>query len=428
MQKVLIITYYWPPAGGPGVQRWLNFVKFLPEFGIEPIVFIPENPTYPVRDKLLIAEIPNDVEIISCPIWEPYGWASFFSRKKTKRISSGVIQKYKEQGVLERIMLWVRGNLFVPDARKFWIKPAVKRLEKLIPSKDIKIVITTGPPHSVHLIGLSLKEKLGVRWMADFRDPWTSIGYHKKLKLTTTNQRRHRQLEKKVLDNSDQLIVTSDTTEQEFQRLTKTPIEVITNGFEGGPVAVEPDTKFSLSHIGTLLTDRNPRILWETLAELTRENNDFEKALQVNLVGVVGDGVMESVDAAGLSNYVRTMGYVSHGEAQKFQSSAQVLLLLEIDSEETRGIIPGKFFEYLRAERPILALGPENWEAGSLVEKHQAGKYLALNQKDALKALLLEWFGLFQQRKLDVNTKGISQYHRRELTKVLTKLLAWESS
>ncbi|MGB5668372.1 MAG: glycosyl transferase family 1, partial [Maribacter sp.] len=197
MQKILIITYYWPPAGGPGVQRWLKFVKYLPEFGIEPVVYIPENPTYPIIDDSFTLDIPKGIKIYKHPIREPYHIARIFSGKKAKRISSGII-KAKNQSVLEKIMLWVRGNFFIPDARINWVKPSVKFLTNIIEIENIDTIITTGPPHSVHLIGHGLKELLGIKWIADFRDPWTSIGYHKKLKLTKNSQRKHRELEHRV--------------------------------------------------------------------------------------------------------------------------------------------------------------------------------------------------------------------------------------
>ncbi|MEO0900708.1 MAG: glycosyl transferase family 1, partial [Bacteroidota bacterium] len=195
MQKVLVIVYYWPPAGGPGVQRWLKFVKYLPHFEIEPIVYIPENPSYPIVDTNLVKEIPEDVQILKQPIREPYAFASLLSKKKTKSISSGMIPE-KKASPLAKFLLWVRGNFFIPDARKLWVKPSIRFLSKVIEENNIETIISTGPPHSLHLIGLGLKQQHNVQWIADFRDPWTSIGYHKKLNLTQSSQKKHKYLEK----------------------------------------------------------------------------------------------------------------------------------------------------------------------------------------------------------------------------------------
>ena len=191
-QKVLIITYYWPPAGGPGVQRWLKFVKYLPDFGVQPIVYIPENPTYPIIDEGLVSEVSDKAIILKKPIFEPYGFASIFSKNKTKKISSGIIPNQRKQSFTEKLFLWIRGNVFIPDARVFWVKPSVKYLEKYILENQIDTIITSGPPHSLHLIGLGLKEKLDLKWFADFRDPWTTISYHNKLKLSDSASKKHR--------------------------------------------------------------------------------------------------------------------------------------------------------------------------------------------------------------------------------------------
>ncbi|WP_350286010.1 glycosyltransferase family 4 protein [uncultured Croceitalea sp.] len=428
MDKVLIICYYWPPAGGPGVQRWLKFIKYLPENGIEPIVYIPDNASYPIIDESLVAEVPKALRIIKQRIFEPYGLASLFSKKKTTRISSGVIQKHKKQSFLERLLLWVRGNLFVPDARKLWIKPSVRRLSQLIVEEQIKTVITTGPPHSVHLIGLALKSKFDIKWIADFRDPWTSIGYHKKLKLTKASQKKHKQLELKVLNTADAIITTSKTTKQEFRQLTEKPIEVITNGYDGEWKTPTLDEKFTISHIGSLLTDRNPAVLWSVLQELCNENPAFKASLQIQLIGVVGDGVAASLAKNKLQDYVTDWGYVSHDEVLQLQRKSQVLLLLEIDTKETRGIIPGKLFEYFNARRPILAIGPANWEAGLMVATSNAGNNFTVNDSNAIKTVLLNWFEAYQNGELKSQSVAIDQYSRRVLTKKLAKTISWVSS
>ena len=428
MRKVLIITYYWPPAGGPGVQRWIKFTKYMPEFGLEPIVFIPEKANYPLLDNSLLDEVPNNLQIVRFPIFEPYRLASFFSKKKTKRISSGIIQKGEKQSVLEKILLWVRGNLFIPDARKYWVKPAVRFLRQFIETHGIHTVITTGPPHSVHLIGMHLQKQSDIQWIADFRDPWTTIGYHQKLKLTSVSKKKHLTLESKVLQRADKLIVTSNTTKKEFEQKTTTSIRCITNGFDGTRPSTAPDTLFTLSHIGSLLTDRNPVGLWSVLGELIKENALFSEKLRIQLIGVVGEEVLESLDAHGLSGHVVALGYLPHDAVVAYQTKSQVLLLTEIDAKETQGIIPGKLFEYLKAERPVLALGPEYWEAGELVEKSQSGRYMQVNDVKTIKLVVLDWFEQYKNQKLTVATKGIKKYHRRELTQSLADFITWESS
>ena len=427
MKKVLIVSYYWPPAGGPGVQRWLKFAKYLPEYGVEPILYVPENAHYPLKDKSLEKEIPGSIKILKKPIFEPYSLAGMVSGKDTEKISSGIIPEEEQQGLLQKLMLFIRGNFFIPDARKFWISPSVKFLAEYLQENDIDTIITTGPPHSMHLIGLKLKKKLGLHWIADFRDPWTTIGYHKKLKLLPAAQKRHKRLEKAVLNEADQLITTSYTTRKEFQKITTTPIEVITNGYDYEKVeSVAPDEKFSLAHIGSLLSGRNPENLWKALRELTLENSGFAQDFRLKLVGAVGEPVLESIKKAGLEEFLELKGYVSHSEALQLQRSSRVLLLIEIDSEDTRGIIPGKLFEYMVSNRPIVAVGPEKADIQKIIKETNTGAYFLYTEKEEIKAYILELYNSFKKGELQSHPIGLQKFSRKVLTGKLSQLVKQE--
>lgn len=424
LKKVLIVAYYWPPAGGPGVQRWLKFVTYLPNFGIEPIVYIPENPSYPLIDHELVDEIPEDVEIIKHPIFEPYNLASVFGGKESVKISSGIIPPESKQTLKQKLVLWTRGNFFIPDARKFWIKPSIKVLSKVLKEKQINTVITTGPPHSLHLIGLGLKQKMNINWIADFRDPWTNIGYHKKLRLTNTSIKKHEYLEKQVLQNADKLIVTSKSTKKEFAGKVNTKIEVITNGFEYNKKEEGVlDAEFSISHIGSLLSKRNPEILWESLGELIKENELFRENFVLKLAGVVSKTITDTIKKYGFWNHVKLLGYISHKEALQLQQKSQVLLLIEVDSEETKMIIPGKLFEYLQSERPILGLGPKNADFKEIIEETNTGTFFNYCEKENVKKEVLNLFTLYLNKQLKVEAKDIEKYTRKNLTKQLAKYI-----
>jgi glycosyltransferase involved in cell wall biosynthesis len=423
-KKLLIITYYWPPAGGPGVQRWLKFVKYLPDFGIQPIVYIPENPNYPILDENLQSEVSDKIIIIKHKILEPYQIASFFSKSKTKKMNSGIIPNQKKQSFLDKIFLCIRGNLFIPDARKFWIKPSVAFLEKYILDNEIDTIVTSGPPHSLHLIGLELKQKLNVKWFADFRDPWTTIGYHKSLRLSNYAAKKHKKLEKQVLNTADTIIVTSKTTKKEFQAITNKPIEVITNGYDTENVQKQTlDSKFSLAHIGSFLSERNPTILWECLVEMLAEVPNFNKYLRIKLIGAVSQEVLETIMEFGLNEYLNNLGYVSHQEAIEHQRKSQVLLLIEINSEDTKSIIPGKLFEYMISERPIIAIGPTGSDFAEIITTTNTGVFFEYSEKIKLKRVLLDYYNQFLEGKLQSNAVGLQQYSRKNLTGKLVKLL-----
>jgi glycosyltransferase involved in cell wall biosynthesis len=409
------------------VQRWLKFIKYLPDFGYEPHVYIPQNPTYPILDEKLVAEVSSKAVIISQKIKEPYGLASFFSKKNTKKISSGIIPSKKKQSLIAKVLLWIRGNFFIPDARVSWVKPSVSYLKKYIREQQITTVITTGPPHSLHLIGLELQKQLNIEWIADFRDPWTTIGYHKELMLTKKSAEKHKQLERKVLASATKIIVTSPTTRKEFEKITSKPITVITNGYDVENIErTHLDEKFTLAHIGSFLSDRNPRILWKALKELIKDDKAFAADFQLKLIGKVSQEVLATIDEFNLTNYVISLGYISHLEAVKQQRKAQVLLLIEIDSEETRGIIPGKIFEYMVSDRPIIAIGPKGSDFEAILKTTNTGTFFTYDEKKQLKKTILEYYLLFKEQNLKVYPVGLQQYSRKNLTKQLVDYLQKE--
>ena len=424
-KKVLIVCYYWPPAGGPGVQRWLKFVKYLPEFDIEPIVYVPENPSYPIVDEHISQEIPKGVTIIKRPINEPYRVASMLSRKQTKDISAGILPSQKKQSFIQKALLYIRGNFFIPDARVGWVKPSITFLSQYIKTASIDTVITSGPPHSMHLIGLGLKnENTNLRWTADFRDPWTTIGYHDKLRMTLKTQETHKKMELEVLESADQILVTSPKTKEDFHQLCNTPIEVITNGYD---IEINVNSilndNFTIGHIGSLLSDRNPKILWKIISTIISRNSDFKDSFKLVLAGKISEEVIKSIKEYGLDSYLELKGYISHKDAIILQRSSNILLLIEIDSHETQSIIPGKVFEYLAARKPIIAIGPENSDIKSILEETEAGSYHTYQDEKTIKNAILTHFDLFQKGQERLTTGDISKYHRKALTKQLSDLI-----
>lgn len=423
-KKVLIITYYWPPAGGPGVQRWLKFVKYLPDFDIQPIVYIPENASYPIIDEALHSDVKPDTEILTHPIKEPYKIAQILSKKSTKSISSGIIPEKRKQSLSEQLLLFVRGNFFIPDARIGWVKPSVEFLSEYLDKNPIDVMITTGPPHSLHLIGKQLKEKFDIPWIADFRDPWTTIGYHKKLKLTAAAAKKHQKLEKEILTKADRILVTSPSTKKDFEKSTTKPIHLITNGYDIEHIEKKPlDKKFTIAHIGSLLSDRNPRVLWKALAELIKNNPDFKRDFELKLAGKISSQILHALDEFKLTPYVKNMGYIAHQQAIVEQRTAQVLLLLEIDSEETRAIIPGKLFEYMAAERPILAIGPEKSDVENLLKQTNTGQYFCYDEKDKISDCIEKMYQQYSENKLKSYGIGLQYFSRKKLTEKLSEII-----
>ncbi len=422
MKKVLIITYYWSPSGGSGVQRWLKFVKYLRDFGIEPVIYTVENPNYALIDDSLGSEIPEGIEILRKPIWEPYKLASIFSKKKNNQESVGFLTKKKSFS--SKVISYIRANYFIPDARMFWIKPSVKFLRKYLKENKIEAIISSGPPHSMHLIALKLKKELGIKWISDFRDPWTDIDYLHQLPLTKRSIQKHEQLEKKVLQNSDGVIVVGETMRQSYLNDCKN-ITVITNGFDQDEVEekVTMDEEFSITHIGLMNEDRNPKILWQALAKLCKENTSLHNNLKIRLIGKVSEKVVEDIKTYGLLDKLELIDYLPHKEVIKHQQKSQILLLSINNVPSSKGIITGKIFEYLMAKRPIIAIGPTDGDLAKILDSTNSGAVIEFNDTNSMVSKLENLYELYDNNNLQNESSNIQQFHRKQLTENLAKLI-----
>lgn len=423
-RKILIITYYWPPAGGPGVQRWLKFAKYLPDFGWKPTVFIPENPSYPLLDESLQKDVPNDIEIIRTKIIEPYQLAEKLS-KSNKKFKAGQFDVGENQSWKSKLSIWIRGNFFIPDARVFWVKPSIKYLKKYLAENRFDAVVTTGPPHSLHLIGLGIKKDFpDLKWIADFRDPWTEISYYKHLKLTKSSDRKHRDLEKQVFKNADITLATSFTDAENFRKKGANAV-CITNGFDVDFSAAEKShsQKFTLSYVGVLEQLRNPQILWTVLNELIHENPDFAENFELKFVGRIDDKILTHLQASKLSRNINNLGYLSHDKAAQEMAKSTLLLITNFPEAASKGIIPGKVFEYLATGKQILSFGPEDADVAKILTETNAGKHFGFSDKTEVKQFFSGQFEKWKSGNQLENQSDIQQYSRRKLTEKLSKIL-----
>jgi glycosyltransferase involved in cell wall biosynthesis len=419
MKKVLIITYYWPPSGGAGVQRWVKFVKYLSQKNIDITVYTPSNPDFEIKDKQLESEIPDNVKIIQSPIIEPFS----IYRKFTKESASGV-----QNGSLsadniswkKKLAIWIRGNFFIPDARFLWIKPSVKLLSKTISKNNFDTIITTGPPHSMHLIGLKLKRKFtGIKWIADFRDPWTNIDFYKDLKLSKLADKKHKKLERQVLKTADEVVTVGETLKNELIDLGAKKCSVITNGFDLDDIKSisfneKSKDKFTISHIGTLGWSRNPQNLWKSLELIIKSNEEFSKKLEIKLIGNVDPRIFKEIEKFKLKKYLTYIPYINHTEAIIEQKKANLLLLLINNTPNAKGILTGKFFEYLSSKIPILCIGPKDGDIAEIIKETNSGIV-----KDYQEEIYLKDFDI----KTSVSEREIYKYSRESLTEDLIKLL-----
>ncbi|MEE4259002.1 MAG: glycosyl transferase family 1 [Bacteroidales bacterium] len=429
MKKVLIITYYWPPSGGGGVQRWLKFAKYLRKFGWEPVIYTPENPERPVEDYSLLKDIPEHLTVIKKTIKEPYGlYKKLTGKSKEQKIQTAFLSESgSKNSLLENLSVWVRGNLFIPDARKSWIKPSVKFLSKYLVEEQIDTIVTTGPPHSMHMIGYHLKQKLQISWLADFRDPWTNIDYYDQLKLAKRADRLHHKLENEVLTNADAVTVVSPGMIRDFKEKVERDYFFIPNGYDEVDMKLGEKTskseKFTLSHIGSLTRTRNPENLWRALQELVSENIQFASHLEIKNIGKMDFNAVESLKRAGLEKYLTAINYLPHSKVIDEQRNASMLLLLINDTPNAKLILTGKIFEYMASNTPIVCIGPVDGDAAKIIQNKKCGEVFDFNEVRSLKKHLEDNYKKFKRNKLVSDCKDTDEFERRNLTEKLAEVL-----
>ncbi len=406
--------------------RWVKFTKYLGDFGWEPVIYTPLNPEAQETDSSLLKDIPDNLEIIKTKITEPYGiYKRLTGRKQTDKLGVAMMSDKKKAGLMSRISLWIRSNLFIPDPRMLWIRPSVRYLRNYLHEHPVDVIITSGPPHSMHLIGFHVHRNTGIKWVADFRDPWTNIDFYHELKLTGVADWFHRKLEKKVLHSADQVLTVSPTMTKEFLEMGAKNVVTITNGFDSEPLpeSMPDEEKFILLHLGSLPSSRNPESLWIALSDLVRTNFSFASKLRINLTGKIDLKVSESIRKNNLESFVVWKDFVPHKETGVLLGDASVLLLVINNTPNAKGILTNKFFEYLSSRRSILAIGPVDGDAAFILKETGAGEIFDYDDIPNIKLQLLKLFDLYSTRHLSLPHGIIDKFSRKNLTKELTGLL-----
>lgn len=403
MRRVLIITYYWPPSGGSGVQRWLKFAKYLPQYGWKPVIYTPLNPQANSCDEALLKDVSPSAEVIKRKIIEPYGlYKAITGKDSSKPIKANIISNSENKSFLHKLSVFIRGNIFIPDPRCLWINPSVRYLKKYLKENPVDVIVSTGPPHSMHLIAKKLSKATSVPWVADFRDPWTEIFYFKHLKLSGAAYKRHRMLEQSVLDNATAVTVVSNKMQRDFACRTATDIEVITNGFDtddfpayntGKNIQKQEKEdgitrKFRIVHTGIFVENGNPNVLWEVLGEKAAKDALFRENLEIRTMGQTDLSIISDIEKNSLSSNFIDMGYVAHDIATLWQQRASLLLLPLRKEPEAAAILTGKFFEYLAAARPILAFGPTDGDLAKALHECESGVICEWEQKEAIREVI----------------------------------------
>lgn len=427
-KRVLIVTYYWPPSGGSGVQRWLKFVKYLTQAGWEPYVFTPENPSFTIQDASLQKDIPASVEVIRFPIWEPYQlffkMARLLGNKSPQQADFITIGR---KSLLQKVSAWVRGNFFIPDARVFWVKPSVRYLIDFLERNKIDKIITTGPPHSIHLIGLKLKRlNPTLYWFADFRDPWSEWDLLDTLSLTWWARRRHKKLERTVLTLADEVITIAPYHVQRFEELSGRHVHLITNGFDeddfSGIVHCKTE-KFTVRHIGIVDELRDPKPFMVAVKTLCQEHGEIANKIVIEFIGKINSSFKYFVKADPvLAPITRFVDHLPHDQLLKLYGATDLQLLVLAHTVIAPGNLPGKFFEYLASGNPILAIGPVLGDAGRILKQSEAGSIREREDAHGIATDLFNYYSTWRNGE-KVQSKGSALYSRKNLTNQLIHLL-----
>ncbi|WP_276369965.1 glycosyl transferase [Chryseolinea sp. H1M3-3] len=428
--KVLIIAYYWPPSGGSGVQRWLKFVKYLPHFGWQPYVFTPENPSFAIRDESLLKDVPIEAEVIRFPIWEPYESffriAGAFKQKKTAKPTDLV--STNDKSLFQKLSTFIRANFFIPDPRIFWVRPSVKFLNDFLRDNEIRTIITTGPPHSIHLIGYKLKMKNpSLNWLADFRDPWSEWGFLDSLKVSQPARNIHRKLEMKVLQRADKIITITPFYVRRFEALSKRKVVLLTNGYDEDDfknLVIQPTEKFVIRHVGIINEKCDPRPFMAALEQLIITDAELKSKIHVDFVGEVHSQVKNFIQASSaLASVTSFTSSVPHKELISMYGKSSLLLLILTGYKDAEGYMPGKLFEYLATGLPIIGTGPENGDAANLLASTGAGEMIEGDKQEKIKEKIMEYFSQWKTGAVVLHKRESEKYSRKNVTKELIELL-----
>jgi|TARA_R110000737_G_C14599043_1_gene488775 glycosyltransferase involved in cell wall biosynthesis len=426
MKKILVITYYWPPASGPGVQRFLKFVKYFSSFGIHPTILTVKNGSYSSVDPSLMGDVPMEVSIYKTKAIEPFALYNLLRGKKGKSIEVGMGNIKNTTSLFGKLSRYIRSNFFIPDARVGWNSYATKEAIKICKRDGIDTIITTGPPHSTHLIGMYLKKNVdGIKWIADLRDPWTSIYYEKYLNRSKKSTQRNQELENEVLTTADQIVVVSHGMKQEFQDRTKS-ISVIANGFDGADINIGSmgvSKKFVFAYTGNFKANQNISPVWQALNELCKEDKNFNEHFVLRLTGFVNVEIRDAIDKNDLGRHVEYEDFVTHDVAVSKMVSSNLLYLPIPQAENNQLILTGKIFEYMASHTPILSVGPIDGNAATILTDCDRGEMFDYDNKEGIKSRIKTEYAHWKDHG-GMGRKEESEEYRKYERKTLTKVYA----
>ena len=435
MKKVLVISYYFPPSGGPGVQRVLKFIRHLPKFGWEPIVLtVTEQADFIIRDDSLMSEIPGNLNLKRTAIFEPY---SFYRKLTGKGESAELdlnalnVSQGGKQKLGERISLFLREWLFIPDARVGWLPFAFFAGLAIIRKHKPLIIFSSGPPNTVHLIAYLLKKITNTPWVADFRDPW--FKYLVPERKYFLPRKIDHWMARQVVTCCDQIVTVCKGVrrelEHDFRDWVTDKIEIITNGYSRENFyRIQTNdnlkTEFRLVYVGSIFVKYDMSSLITAINALWDEQNNFTNYFKFIICGRVDQNVRQAFEESKFASAIEYLGYRNYIEALEIMQSATVLLLYIMDSERGKNIPTSKLYEYLGAGKPILALSPKDSDAAEIINDVKAGIIASPANTEAIKSALAILFNDWQKDELiqAANSNKREKYEMKALTRRLADI------
>lgn len=428
MKKILFVVYNFPPAAGAATQRILKFLKYLNKFGYQTFVLTVDKVDYPDLDFTLFEKIPTETKVIRTKFWTPFGiYRKMTGRKADEKIPVAFI-KDNHKSIAERISVFLRLNVFLPDAKIGWLPFAKKAGKELIENEKIDVVISSGPPHTTHLIAKSLKKKTGIKWIADFRDPWTDIDYYSGMKRTKLAEYIDQYLEKSVLQSADYVIAASEGYLKIIKsKGVKNKYEVLTNGFDPDDfqnIEYKVLNKFLITYTGNMPSTRNPENLWNALEELVIENPSFSENFEFHFAGVMDEEIRSKITQMKFYSNFINHGYLNHHEVLDLTFNSHVLIMIVNRVQTSKEILPGKIFEYIASGNFVLVIGPEDGVSASLIKYVNQGITANYNDKEKIKKTILELFEKWKRKELHkIFSLQKNEFTREEITRKLANII-----
>jgi len=364
--RVLIVSYYFPPAGGGGVQRVLKLCKHLPELGWDVDVLAPDDPKWVAHDPGLAAEVPAATTVHRARYRGP---SDERSAADTLVGTAGLRRLATRAAVLGR-------SLLLPDPRVVWVPDAAAVAARVVRERAIDVVLTTSPPTSVHMVGSAVARRTGIPWVADLRDSWLA-NPHRRYERRSVRLKRGalERLARRTLRRVTALSAVTDVIGAEAQALAPagTRADVISNGCDFDEFAGlrhEPSARLVILHAGFFFGARSPRPFLEALRDLIDARPELREVVEARFVGGFRTSDREWAEGLGLGDALRIDGFLPHAETLAAMKQADALLLLIPRAGGLgRTVLSGKLFEYLAAERPVLALVPPDGMAADLLRR-----------------------------------------------------------